>query len=709
MTNGLIGKLKKLLGNNDKVLLFLLMQIIAAIIIIVLNIIINKPRMILIILILIALNSLNYIYFIKKQKYELWADITLLILAVDMAFLFYTGGNQGSGAVWSITFPFIAFYLRSYKIAIKFNIIFYLSLLAIFISSLFGLAPKYLPLNFMIILFVIFFCVYCFMFAMEKYRFSIEENLRRANNIFNYAKDLLCIGDVNGHFNYLSPSFTDLLGWNYDELKSKPFLEFVHPDDLSLTFNEYERLITVSSEIVVENRFRCKTGDYKWLSWKAVFDPKKNEVYMVARDITKEKELKESLELKSEFKRLLVNLSSEIINIKPEQTESWIRKMVKMIGEFLEVDRCYVVLVGNLHKITDYLEWYRNGVMPSEDFYRDFSFDDFPELKKFAKSFDILYIPDINKFEDDTSWMKDEFLKEGIKTTLLLPISGNDGIKGVFGIDTVNDYKELDEVIIELLKIVSHILSEVIEKKKIDLLLREKTIEMQQVNQTKDKLFSIIAHDLRSPFNSFIGFTELMCDEERKLTLDEMRGYSKMLNQLAQSSFELLENLLEWSRLQREMIKVETETMIIYDLVRDAISNYSDKVNMNNQLLRNLVSEDLVAVVDKRIVGTIIRNLFSNAIKFTPQGGIITVQAKIMPDKSLRISVADTGIGIPTNILPEIFLFNEEKGRPGLKGEKSSGLGLMLCKEFVELHNGKIWVQSKEFMGTTFTFEIPQS
>lgn len=708
MIKSLSDKLKKLLGGNEKVLLYLYIQIFSALLIIILNIFIKNPKMIVIILILTALNAINYLYYIKKQKYELWADITILILASDMAYMFYTGGNQGSGAVWSIAFPFLAFYLKSYKDAVKYNIIFYFVLFVIFISSFFGLAPRYMPLNFMIILFVIFFCVYCFMFAMERYRFTIEENLRRANNIFNYSKDLLCIGDTNGYFSYLSPSFTNLLGWSYDELKSRPFIEFIHPDDLSITFNESELLIYEYQERIVENRFKCKNGEYKWLSWKAVYDPEKKEVYMVARDITREKELNVNLEIKSEFKRLLVNLSSEIINIKPEQTEVWIRKLVKMIGEFLEVDRCYVILVGNLQKITDFYEWCRPGVIQSEGFLKDFSFDDFPELKNFTKSFEVLYIPDVNKFEYDIAWFKDEFIKEGIKSTLILPISGKDGVKGVFGLDTVNDYKELDEDIIELLKLVSHILSEVLEKKKIDLLLRDKTVEMLQVNKTKDKLFSIIAHDLRSPFNSFIGFTELMCDEERKMTVDEMRGYSKMLNQLAQSSFELLENLLEWSRLQREMIKIETETIIIYDLVRDAISNYSDKVNMNNQLLRILVSEDLVAVVDKRIVGTIIRNLFSNAIKFTPQGGIITIQARKMPDKSLRISVADTGIGIPAKILPGIFSFNEDKGRPGLKGEKSSGLGLMLCKEFVELHNGKIWVQSKEFMGTTFTFEIPQ-
>lgn len=708
MIKSLSDKLKKLLGGNEKVLLYLYIQIFSALLIIILNIFIKNPKMIVIILILTALNAINYLYYIKKQKYELWADITILILASDMAYMFYTGGNQGSGAVWSIAFPFLAFYLKSYKDAVKYNIIFYFVLFVIFISSFFGLAPRYMPLNFMIILFVIFFCVYCFMFAMGKYRYSIEENLRRANNIFNYAKDLLCIGDINGYFTYLSPSFTNSLGWDYDELKSKPYLEFIHPDDLSVSIEESELLLTGDSERIVENRFRCKNGEYKWLSWKSVYDSEKKEVYMVARDITKEKEFNKSLEFKSEFKRLLVNLSSEIINIKPEDTEGWIRKMVKLIGVFLGVDRCYVILVGKLHKITDFYEWCRPGVIQSEGFLKDFSFDDFPELKNFTKSFEVLYIPDVNKFEYDIAWFKDELIKEGIKSTLILPISGKDGVKGVFGLDTVNDYKELDEGIIELLKLVSHILSEVLEKKNIDLLLNEKNIEMQQVNQTKDKLFSIIAHDLRSPFNSFIGFTDLMCDNERNMTVDEMRGYSKMLNQLAQSSFELLENLLEWSRLQREMIKIETETIIIYDLVRDAISNYSDKVNMNNQLLRILVRENLVAVVDKRIVGTIIRNLFSNAIKFTPQGGIITIQARLMPDKSLRISVADTGIGIPANILPEIFSFNEDKGRPGLKGEKSSGLGLMLCKEFVELHNGKIWVQSKEFVGTTFTFKIPQ-
>lgn len=385
MINKMFERFKKLLNNNDKVLLFLFIHIFTALLIIVLNIIINNPKMILIIMILTAVNTANYFYYIKKKNYEFWADITLIIIALDLIYMFYTGGNQGSGAVWSIAFPFLSFYLKSYKNAIKYNITFFLILLLIFICSFFGLAPKYLPLNFMIILFIISSTIYCFMFFMEKQRFLIEENLRRANNIFNYSRDLLCIGDINGHFSYLSPSFTNLLGWHYNELKSKPYLEFVHPDDLPISFKEAELLLEGNPDRIVENRFRCKNGDYKWLSWKAVFDPEKKEVYMVARDITKEKEFNVNIELKSEFKRLLVNLSSEIINIKPEDTEAWIRKLVKMIGEFLKVDRCYVVLVGDFHKITDYYEWHGNGVIPSENFYKDFSFDDFPELKSLQK------------------------------------------------------------------------------------------------------------------------------------------------------------------------------------------------------------------------------------------------------------------------------------------------------------------------------------
>jgi signal transduction histidine kinase len=127
------------------------------------------------------------------------------------------------------------------------------------------------------------------------------------------------------------------------------------------------------------------------------------------------------------------------------------------------------------------------------------------------------------------------------------------------------------------------------------------------------------------------------------------------------------------------------------------------------QLIRYKINSDLNVCIDANVVDTVIRNLLTNAVKFTPKGGIITIEAGLKHKKNLQIAVTDTGIGIPSDIIPELFTVNEKKGRPGTNREKSSGLGLMICKEFVELLGGTIWVESTEFKGSTFYIEIPSA
>lgn len=289
----------------------------------------------------------------------------------------------------------------------------------------------------------------------------------------------------------------------------------------------------------------------------------------------------------------------------------------------------------------------------------------------------------------------------------MLPLVENGQNVALLGFDTTGQAKELTEELRELLKVLGHLMYEVLLKNDVDLSLRESAGKLDGLNKTKDKLFSIIAHDLRSPLSTIIGFTELMTDETSGYSVKTMQEYAKLMNQVALNTFDLLENLLDWSRLQRGLLKPEPMEILVDDLVMGAIGPYEHKAKTRNLLVNIQVESELKVEVDKRMMETIIRNLYTNALKFTPQGGVITIKAQKTRDCRLLLCVSDSGIGIPESLLPVLFTASEEKNRQGLAGERSSGLGLMLCKEFIELHHGVINVETAENKGSTFCINLP--
>ncbi len=234
-----------------------------------------------------------------------------------------------------------------------------------------------------------------------------------------------------------------------------------------------------------------------------------------------------------------------------------------------------------------------------------------------------------------------------------------------------------------------------------------KNIELQKLNAEKDRFFSIIAHDLRSPFNSFLGYTELMTDESDNLTTKEIRQYAMLIRKSAVSLFGLLENLLEWARLQQNNIKTEKSLIALSKLISGSIHVLDEVARKKEITITNNIEKTIEVHVDEKMISSVFRNLISNAIKFTPHGGRITINAKELPGNFLEVRVSDTGIGIPVDHIPKLFRIDEKISAQGTDNEPSTGLGLILCKEFVEKHGGQIRVESKIGHGSDFYFTIP--
>jgi signal transduction histidine kinase len=236
--------------------------------------------------------------------------------------------------------------------------------------------------------------------------------------------------------------------------------------------------------------------------------------------------------------------------------------------------------------------------------------------------------------------------------------------------------------------------------------VQEQNQQLQELNATKDKFFSIISHDLKGPLNSLTSFSGLLINHTDSLSKDEIQLLAKDLDKSVKNLFNLLENLLEWSRSQTGNIEFKHERFDLATLLE-----------LNKQLLENqaqtknisIINENVQALpvsVHKHSVNTVIRNLISNAIKFTPEGGKIVLSAKGGPD-GLQISVSDNGVGMSKEVMTKLFRIDTKITTKGTADEKGTGLGLILCKDFIEKNGGKIWVESEPGKGSTFHFTLP--
>jgi len=279
-------------------------------------------------------------------------------------------------------------------------------------------------------------------------------------------------------------------------------------------------------------------------------------------------------------------------------------------------------------------------------------------------------------------------------------------IKGEKTVVLVNSHMVKDEN--DRMVRIEGTLTDFTERKRIEEEINHKNEELVRLNSEKDKFFSIIAHDLRSPFNTFLGFTRIMAEELPMLTLEEINKMAQSMKKSANNLFNLLENLLEWSQIQRDGIIFNPESFILISKLSEVLEVIVDIAGKKGIKVSYDIPESMLIFADVHMFGTVIRNLVSNAVKFTPRKGKIIVKAKSLIGSWVEIAVKDTGIGMNEEMTGNLFRLDKNTKRTGTEKEPTTGLGLIICKEFIEKHGGSIWVESEEGNGSIFHFTIPQ-
>ena len=263
---------------------------------------------------------------------------------------------------------------------------------------------------------------------------------------------------------------------------------------------------------------------------------------------------------------------------------------------------------------------------------------------------------------------------------------------------TVDSNKEITGYIVHI--------NEISERKQAEMLLEKQAKELQELNATKDKFMSIIAHDLRSPFNAIIGFSDLMIKNFHQLDEETFLKGLKIIESASNHAYKLLENLLIWARNQTEKSQFSPEILNLSQLVHEALKTIESTAVHKKISFSTSINKNLQVFADQNMLDSIIRNLATNAIKFSFKEGKVRIKA-ILTENGVCISVSDKGIGISSDRLASIFEIDKHTNTNGTENELGSGLGLILCKDFVTRHNGEIWIESTLNKGTKVSFTLP--
>jgi len=318
----------------------------------------------------------------------------------------------------------------------------------------------------------------------------------------------------------------------------------------------------------------------------------------------------------------------------------------------------------------------------------------------------------VNKEMDGILQQKGEVELVGTPAEIWLgvPLKIQDNTIGVLVVQDYKDEKTYGIQEKEILELVSYPISRVIERKKVELETDELIKKLRELNESKDKLFSLISHDLRSPFNSLLGFSEILTTEYDSLTDDEIREYINVISETSKNLYGMTNNLLAFSRFQMEKLVFNPVKLNLRKIMSNNINMLKGNLIKKNLTLTMDVDNDIYVYVDEEMLNSIFQNLISNAVKFTNRGGEIKISSKLIkffeePD-NVEIRIEDTGVGMSKPMLEKVFK-SHIQSTPGTEREYGTGLGLLLVKEFIVKNGGNVKVQSKLGQGTIFIFTLP--
>lgn len=301
------------------------------------------------------------------------------------------------------------------------------------------------------------------------------------------------------------------------------------------------------------------------------------------------------------------------------------------------------------------------------------------------------------------------FVKDSINQSFINPYKGHIEFRIIRPDGSIRNISAAAEMIKnkegKIIRVIG-VNKDITERKVAEEALKKSEQKLQIANTEKDKLFSILAHDLVSPFSSVLGFSKLLMYSCKERDFEKITEYANLINTATNQTYDLLTNLLEWSRSQRQKIQFQPGIINLDDIINRVIVLYSFALDEKEIYINKFIAKDFSLVADANMIYTIIRNLVSNAIKFTGEEGLIKITSNRYGNNA-QICISDSGKGMSETSKDKLFNPEDNFTTEGTNKESGTGLGLLICKDFVERHGGKIWIESKENIGTEVYFTIP--
>ncbi|NOQ24706.1 MAG: PAS domain S-box protein [Bacteroidales bacterium] len=502
---------------------------------------------------------------------------------------------------------------------------------------------------------------------------NLNEELKTSENKFRTLVENIpgvvyrCLMQDDWEMKFISKEIEAISGYpdsDFINNRVRSYGSVIHPDDTKDVVNYIEKEISLKKSFSFEYRIVDKEGKIKWVYEKgqAELDSNNKVKWLdgVILDITEQKKADQALqESKKLYEKLVVNQGEALVIVNNED-------------EFIFTNPAAYEIFG-----------VPEGKLVGRNV-KEFITDE--------------YIREVSE--------QTEKRKIGAKSTYELEIKRPDNSKRFILVTASPEYNKENEIIGAFA-----IFRDITERKKTENALIESEMELRKSNTQKDKFFSLVAHDLRSPIGNFVQISELLRFNYEELSKEQSHNFFKNLHILADRTFTLLENLLMWSRSQLGRLEIEKQEIELYNTVNEVAGLYEENFNSKNIQFKNEIPQNLIVKTDLNIVQTVLRNLISNAIKFSYEEGEIAVGScddkDILDNSKCHIMyVKDTGVGIPRNKIKKIFNIDEEFTTLGTASEKGTGLGLILCKELIETNGGEIWVESKKGQGSKFYFTL---
>ena len=540
------------------------------------------------------------------------------------------------------------------------------------------------------------------MSAPARFNPPTEDDLRE---FIDLSLNFLCIAGTDGYFKHVNPAWETTFGYTKEEVLSRPYLEFVHPNDREATIAEATNITSGRSTLSFENRYRCKDGSYRWLLWSAVIRPERGLIYCTAADVTERKREAARLAAQYAVTRVLAEAAT-LANATPRILQAVCESLDWSVGAIWRVDQ-----EGKLLRCVE--TWHVPSAQVKE-------FDQGTHSRTFPPG---IGLPGRVWSQAQPAWIEDVArdanfprasiaAQEGLHAAFGFPILLGAEVLGVLEFFS-NQIQQPDRRLLEMMSAIGSQIGQFIERKEAEDALRVYARDLEvarkraeEATRAKSEFLANISHEIRTPMNAMIGMTELAL--ETRITR-EQREYLNAIQGSADALLTLVNDLLDFSKIEARKLQLDRLGFNLRDALEDTMRVLAPRAHQKDLELACHIHPDVpdALVGDPLRLRQIVMNLVGNAIKFTEHGEVVLrVQAKSRRNGNVQLSfsVTDTGIGIPPEKQAFIFEAFSQADSSTTRRYGGTGLGLAISTQLVELMGGRISVESRTGQGSTFNF-----